>query len=211
MKRCALIFCVALFAMIAVAIMCVLGGYVDVDGGGMSRTVNFGRDVAEGLRVFDTKTGIDNIRFDYCRVDKVRSGPITFGGLNRLCVGGLVLNFPVDSGEEGCSGQPQTKRITDEPGAFLGFSSLPLGRFSSVKIEGLEVNKLIGRRAEPVFAADEAANRGKKIVLSNCRVFNVGQCVAVGKASIDFSPIPMLSWSGGSRRLDDILPMKVKK
>lgn len=55
---------------------------------------SFGRDVAEGLRVWNPKAGVDSVRFDSCRVEKMKSGPITFGGLDVLCIKGLVVNLP---------------------------------------------------------------------------------------------------------------------
>ena len=59
----------------------------------------------------------------------------------------------------------------------------------------------------PVFAADEAKNRGRMLELRNCRVFaDDGSTNVVGTARLVLQPAPALVWQGGMRKLDDLLP-----
>lgn len=163
--------------------------------------------VADSVRIFDTKAGVDHVRFDSCSIEKMRTGPITFGGLNVLRVKELILNlpFPDKSREnhEAASGSEKadgTSLVT----AFLGKSSLPIGNVSGMRIDGLMVNKIVGGKLTPVFSADTARNKGRTLALSNCLVYRDEKPVPVGKAKLELSPEPLLAWDGGSRRLDDI-------
>ena len=54
------------------------------------------RTVAEGLRLWNPKTGVDSVRFDSCRMEKMRMGFFALGGFNVLCIKGLVLNLPLE-------------------------------------------------------------------------------------------------------------------
>ena len=58
----------------------------------------------------------------------------------------------------------------------------------------------------PAFAADEAKNRGRTLVLKNCRVFEQGRTNLVGEARLVVNPAPALVWEGGELKLDDLLP-----
>ena len=67
------------------------------------------RTVAEGLRLWNPKAGVDSIRFDSCRVEKMRMGFFALGAFNVLCIKGLVLNLPLeDSG-------PYCRRLDGSP------------------------------------------------------------------------------------------------
>ena len=55
------------------------------------------RNVAEGLRLWNPKTGVDSVSFESCRVEKMRMGFFALGGFNVLCIKGLVLNLPLDA------------------------------------------------------------------------------------------------------------------
>lgn len=56
---------------------------------------NFDQTVAEGMRLWNPKAGVDSFRFDSCRVEKMRLGGFRLGGFNVLCLDGLVLNLPL--------------------------------------------------------------------------------------------------------------------
>ena len=83
---------------------------------------------------------------------------------------------------------------------------MPVRSFSGIQIRKLAVNRAENRREVPVFAADEAKNRGRTLVLKNCRVFEQGRTNDVGVARLVVNPAPALVWEGGELRLDDLLP-----
>ena len=189
------------------------------------RKMNFDRTVAEGMRLWNPKAGVDSIRFDSCRIEKMRWGAFALGAFNVLCLDGLVLNLPLDAedSEQGSSFAKATedksgKRSPDRFGAaeafarllpwsFLERAGVPTRSFSGIRIKGLAVNRVVDRRTVPVFAADEARNRGRILELSNCRVFaDDGSTNLVGVARLVTQPSPALVWEGGMRKLDDLLP-----
>ena len=84
---------------------------------------------------------------------------------------------------------------------------MPARSFSGIRIKGLAVNRVENKREVPVFAADEAKNRGRALELRNCRVFaDDGSTNSVGVAHLVVQPEPVLVWEGGMRKLDDLLP-----
>ena len=183
------------------------------------RKRNFDRTVAEGMRLWNPKAGVDSVRFDACRIEKMRMGAFALGGFNVLCLDGLVLNLPLpedaeDSGvksEEGRVKSGGGRGATDAfagllPQSFLQRAGVPAKSFSGIQIRGLAVNRVENRRTIPVFAADEAKNRGRMLELRNCRVFEPGRTNLVGTARLVMQPAPALVWQGGMRKLDDLLP-----
>ena len=93
------------------------------------------------------------------------------------------------------------------PRSFLERAGVPAKSFSGIQIRGLAVNRVENKREVPVFAADEAKNRGRTLELRNCRVFaDDGSTNLVGVARLVLQPVPALVWQGGMRKLDDLLP-----
>ena len=201
-----------LFAAVALglAALCVLCMRHSLSEDSAKPTKVFARDVAEGMRVWNPKAGVDSIRFASCRVEKMKSGPITFGGLNVLHFKGLVLNLPFTDDEEretgGDAPQEPAESLAGIPKSLLRKASLPTYRVSGIVVDGVTVNKVENRAEVPVFAADELRNRGRTITLANCRVFDGGRTNFVGKATLRMTPAPVLAWHGGERRLDDLFP-----
>lgn len=172
----------------------------------------YGRDVADGVRVWNPRTGVDCISFESCRVEKLKSGPITFGGLEVLCINGLVVNLPLPEEDVGGVGTDGTKdALAGIPMSLLRKTALPFERVSGLRIRDLSVNRVENRSAVPVFAADEMRNRGRSLILTNCRVFEDGKTNLVRKATLTMTPSPVLAWNGGERRLDDLLPNHKEK
>ena len=184
------------------SVLCYLALHHSVSDGKVSKV--YGRGVADGMRVWNPKTGVDSIRFESCRVEKLKSGPITFGGLDVLCINGLVVNLPFPEEEGGVDAGGSRNTIEGIPKSLLHKAALPFERVSGVRIRGLAVNRIEGRREVPVFAADEMRNRGHSLVLTNCRVFEDGKTNLVRKATLTMTPSPVLAWNGGERRLDDL-------
>ena len=175
------------------------------------------RTVAEGLRLWNPKTGVDSVRFDSCSIEKMRMGFFALGGFNVLCIKGLVLNLPLDA--EDSEGQREEGRGKSEgqgagkealagllPESLMKRMGLYAKRFSGIRVDGLSVNRVANRSVVPVFAAERMKNRGKTLELSNCRVVgDDGSTNLVGRAELRLKPVPVLAWNGGERRLDDLL------
>ena len=183
------------------------------------RKRNFDRTVAEGMRLWNPKAGVDSFRFDSCRIEKMRMGAFRLGAFNVLCLDGLVLNLPLpeeaeDSGvkSEECKVKSERRGAVEVfaailPRSFLQRAGVPARSFSGIQIKGLAVNRVENKREVPVFAADEAKNRGRTLELKNCRVFtDDGSTNSVGVAHLVLQPAPALVWNGGMRKLDDLLP-----
>ena len=183
-----------------------------------SRKMNFDRTVAEGMRLWNPKAGVDSVRFDACRIEKMRMGAFALGGFNVLCLDGLVLNLPLDAEDSGVKSEEGRVKSGGGRGAgdafagllprsFLQRAGVPAKSFSGIRIRGLAVNRVENKREVPVFAADEAKNRGRALELKNCRVFaDDGSTNSVGTARLVVQPAPALVWEGGMRKLDDLLP-----
>ena len=213
------------FAVIlGIAVLCVLAVYhQSPEPREKFRKRNFDRTVAEGMRLWNPKAGVDSIRFAACRIEKMRMGAFALGGFNVLCLDGLVLNLPLDAEDSGVKSEeckvksgvekrsPDRFGATDAfagllPRSFLQRAGVPAKSFSGIRIKGLAVNRVENRCAVPVFAADEAKNRGRTLELKNCRVFELGRTNLVGAARVVMQPVPALVWQGGMRKLDDLLP-----
>ena len=182
------------------------------------RKMNFDRTVAEGMRLWNPKAGVDSVRFDSCRIEKMRMGAFALGGFNVLCLDGLVLNLPLDAEDSGQGrgtreeGRGKKNGAVEAfaailPRSFLQRAGVPAKSFSGIRIKGLAVNRVENKREVPVFAAEEAKNRGRTLELRNCRVFaDDGSTNSVGTARLMLQPAPALVWQGGERKLDDLLP-----
>ena len=211
------IFAVAVFG---IAVLCVLA--VSHQPSKTRVTVknarNFEQTFAEGMRMWNPKTGVDIVRFDACRIEDMKIGMIRLGAFSVLCLDGLVLNLPLpaeeeDSGvkSEECKAKSGGLEAADAlagllPRSFLQQAGVPTKSFSGIEINGLAVNRVENRRTVPVFAADVAKNRGRTLVLENCRVFEPGRTNGVGTAYLELQPAPALVWEGGMRKLDDLFP-----
>ena len=179
---------------------------------------NFDQTVAEGMRLWNPKAGVDSIRFDSCRVEKMRMGAFRLGGFNVLCIDGLVLNLPLPTEEEDSRVKSEELGVKSGgrgaadsiagllPRSLLKKSGVPVRSFSGIRIRKLAVNRVEKRSEVPVFAADEARNRGRTLELRNCRVFDSGLTNNVGVARLVMQPGPALVWEGGELKLDDLLP-----
>ena len=215
---------------LGIAVLCVLAVYrQSLEPREKFRKMKFDRAVAKGTRLWNPKAGVDSIRFDACRIEKMRMRAFTLSGFDVLCLDGLVLNLPLPEEEADSGGKRDArssskatenksgKRSPDRFGAtdafagllprsFLQRAGIPTRSFSGIRIKGFAVNRVENRRTVPVFAADEARNRGRVLELKNCRVFEPGRTNLVGVARLMVQPVPVLFWNGGMRKLDDLFP-----
>ena len=94
------------------------------------RKRNLDRTVAEGMRLWNPNAGVDSIRFDSCRIEKMRMGAFALGGFNVLCLDGLVLNLPLPEeegiGDRGLGIGDQGLGIGDQ-GLGIGDQGLGMG------------------------------------------------------------------------------------
>lgn len=201
-----------------IALLVTLGGLICVSGWCLLRNRPeeriekvYDHELAEGLRVWDPKSGIDNVRIGSCRVEKRRSGPIAFGGLNVLCVDGLVLNLPFRNDEVTADGSSRGKGEDSVAGLPLGIIrrtvTVPFGKVSGLRVNGLSVNRVAGKTVSPVFAARGMQNRGRSFQLSDCVVYDEHKTNFVGNATLTLKPEPILAWKGGCRELKDLFNM----
>ena len=206
---------------LGIAVLCVLAVYhQSPEPREKFRKKKFDRTVAEGMRLWNPKAGVDSVRFDACRIEKMRMGAFALGGFNVLCLDGLVLNLPLPEEEADSGAKSEERRAKSGggrgaveafarllPRSVLERAGVPAKSFSGIRIRGLAVNRVENRRTVPVFAADEARNRGRALELSNCRVFaDDGSTNVIGVAHLVMQPAPALVWQGGERKLDDLLP-----
>ena len=169
----------------------------------------FMKGLAEGISVQrEGLYGIDFVKCASCHLEKIKSGPLTFGGLNELVLEDLRVVIP---GEE-ARGKVATADPSGEqtPGAlseefhieafkFLIAQGEKRGiRFSSVRIEGLEVSLLDGAETIPMFVASRA-RPGKDILkLEGCRLFGPdGGANPIHNAYLTFKPALVLNWEEG--------------
>ena len=196
-----------------------------------NRNRSFEHTVAEGVRTWNPKTGVNSIRFDACRIEKMKMGSIYLGMFDVLCLDGLVLNLPFPEArreerggkrderggmsEERAESREEGGERSEEgmeplagllPQTFLRWIGVSIGNLAGIRIKGFTVNRVENQREVPVFAADKARNYGPTLKLRNCRVFESGRTNLVGVAYLMLKPAPALVWKDGRRRLDDLFP-----
>jgi hypothetical protein len=169
----------------------------------------FSRAVAEGVRYRDCQTlGVDRLAFKSCRVEKRRSGAITFGAFNVLVVEDLVLNLPEAPPGGGAAAVPPdgwlASGLTE---TLLRSQGLGAGRFSGMRVDGLTVNRCTSNGLERVFAASRADSGlgGASLRLRACVVRAPdGSEAKVGEARLVLKPALALVYtaSGAERRID---------
>lgn len=171
----------------------------------------YSRVLAEGVRYRDLETlGVDRFAFRQCRVEKRRSGALTFGAFNVLVVDELVLNLapattpPAPAAADAVS----ARRVADSfAETFLHSQGLGAGRFSGVCVNGLTVNRVLSNRTERVFTAAraESAVGQAGLRLRQCMVYAPdGTPQRVDKARLLLQPTRKLVYtqSGIERSVD---------
>ena len=170
-----------------------------------ARQKTFFRPVAEGVRYRDCQNlGVDRFAFKSCHVEKRRNGAITFGAFNVLVVDELVLNLPVeassvrgDASVESSLGWLKDNGLAD---ALLRSQGLGRGRVSSLRINGLTVNRSGTNGVRFVFSAVKAeSGTGKDgLRLRECVVCAPdGGKARVNEARLVLKPEPTLVYIKG--------------
>ena len=176
----------------------------------MNRGKVYQRTLVEGLRVSRHGCfGVDFVECGSCRVEKMRKGPLTLGGVNVLAIDDLKVVLPpkgdawrsgaVNGDGKHSAAHDVAKRLGVSDG-FLKNNGLPL-KFSGLRIKSLAVDRLqdYNSRPEKVFFADSGEAVRDGLSLSGCTIFaNNSDGEFVGKATLSKSGGGLrLSWRGG--------------
>lgn len=177
-----------------------------------ARRKQFARTFAEGVRVDHPDSAeADLLRCGACRIEKLRKGPFTFGGINVLVFEDLQVTLSDSFAPRGRASQegerePSVREVLGTFGSVDRFLELQgvRGSFSGLRIERLEVLRLEGTNAVPFFSAErgEACRAGLK--LSKCSVASEDGS-APHDAVLRVRPRPRLEWDGGGI---DLFPEK---
>ena len=210
-------FNILLFGTCGMLLLAVLGApsmlrWLDAARGKMNDPVakKYNRVLAEGLQISKHGCyGIDFVKCGSCRLEKRKTGPLTFGGLNVLAIDDLKVVLPpkgdewrsdvANSDGKRSAAHDVAKRLGVSDG-FLKNNGLPL-KFSGLRIKSLAVDRLqdYNNRPEKVFSADSGEAVRDGLLLSGCTIFtNNSDGKFVGKAMLSKSGDGLrLSWRGG--------------
>lgn len=143
----------------------------------------FKRTLVEGLSVTRHGTfGVEFVKCGTCRLEKRKSGVLTFGGMNMLVIEGLdVVIPPQDPCESDASADSQdhgdSRALVRRMGISDGFLSqrgIPF-KFSCVRISRLSVSRLEESNVVVrVFSAKSAESTRDGLALEGCRVVRQG-------------------------------------
>ena len=168
----------------------------------------FAKNLAEGVRVSrDGYEGVDFVKCGSCRLEKRKSGALTFGAFNVLVLEDLEVVAPPAGEDDGAASSPQDGDGVDVvrrmgiSDAFLTSRRMPL-RFSAVRISDFSLSRLAGsNRVERVVFAREAESGDGALSLSGCTLYAGGGEEKIRGAKIEKSGRGLrLVWKGG--RLD---------
>lgn len=142
--------------------------------------------------------GVDFVRCRRCSVEKLRQGPLTFGGLGVLVLDGLDVVLPPSSNDEKTgesSVRPQ--EITDRLGVNDGFlkaqgASL---KFSGLRVKDLTVSLLRGTNVVRAFSAASGEAKQDGLHLKDCDIA-YGDTNRVPRAVLKVKPALRLEWAG---------------
>lgn len=209
-KRIVLAFLVLLVAVLS---LCMIGNDADVDGGQAVSNKWYSISLAEGVRVGrHGMYGVDFVKCDSCRIEKLRRGPLSFGGFNVLVLENLEIVMPERDVASVARETSTTKSdsvhelardlgLTD---GLLTSRGIPL-KFSGIKISGFRASRLAGdgKSVRPAFAAVGAESAVGGLELYDCIIhLRDGKSESVGKAMlVKEDGAFCLKWNGGEMTL----------
>ena len=172
-----------------------------------ARAKQFRRMVAEGVRVDHPDAAADVLRCGSCRIEKLRKGPLTFGGINVLVLEDLRVTLsdsfaPAERGPSEGEGRVSAREVLGAFGnvdGFLELHGLP-ATFSEIRVERLEVLRLEGTNAVPFFKAESAAACSDGLEMTDF-VLSEEDGFRPCRAILRIKPHLRLEWRGGSRDL----------
>lgn len=149
--------------------------------------------------------GVDFVRCGKCSVEKLRKGPLTFGGMNVLVLDDLKVVIPPREAAATNSADGVTAReIAGRMGvddSFLGSRGVGL-KFSGLRINELALSRLDGTNVVPVLSAPFGEARRDGLHLRDCVIIRETLTNLVGKALLRVRPHVRVEWDGGSQTLD---------
>ena len=173
-----------------------------------AREKRFGHVVAEGVRVDHPESpGADLLRCGSCRIEKMRKGPFTFGGINVLVLEDLQVTLPrsfvpkgdLPANEDGGVPARETLGSFGAVDKFLELHGLG-GSFSGLHIERLEFLRLEGTNAVPFFSAATGEACSEGLEMTGFRL-SAEEGFRPCKALLRVRPRPRIEWRGGSADL----------
>lgn len=143
--------------------------------------------------------GIDFIRCGSCRIEKLKHGPFTFGGLNVLVLKDLAVVIPPREENNPESGPMTARSFAARLGMnddFLRAQGAGL-KFSGLRIERLQLSRLEGTNVVKVLSAKAGEAKGDGLHLTDCSIMNCKGADEVDLAILKHKPHLRLEWPGG--------------
>lgn len=141
--------------------------------------------------------GVDFIRCRRCSVEKLRKGPLTFGGLNTLVLEGLEIVLPPETSEVTATGSSTPKEIVGRMGMDDGFfrAQGASRKFSALRVEDLTVSLLHGTNVVRAFSAAHGEAKQDGLHLRDCVIMRE-TTNRVPRALLKVKPSVRLEWAG---------------
>lgn len=141
--------------------------------------------------------GVDFVRCRRCSVEKLRKGPLTFGGLNTLVLEGLEVVLPPETSEVTATGSSTPKEIVGRMGMDDGFfrAQGASRKFSALRVEDLTVSLLHGTNVVRAFSAAHGEAKQDGLHLRDCVIMRE-TTNRVPRALLKVKPSVRLEWAG---------------
>lgn len=162
----------------------------------------FQRVLGEDVRVARRGVyGVDVLRCGVCRLEKRRSGPLTFGGLNVLVLEDLQVVLPEDiaSTPDSQNSETSPREMLERMGvgdSFLRAQGVNW-RFSGVRLERFELSRLVATNVVPVMTAASGEAKRDGLRLSGCYIISNQETNWVSRAVLHVKPRMFLEWEDG--------------
>lgn len=147
--------------------------------------------------------GIDFVRCRSCRIEKLKHGPFTFGGLNVLVLEDLSVVIPPREEADPEFGPITARSFAARLGIdndFLRTQGTGL-KFSGLRIERLDLSRLEGTNVVKVLSARAGEIKGDGLHLTGCGIMNCKGTNEVDLAILKYKPHLRLEWPDGEMDL----------
>ena len=174
---------------------------------------NLSGTVAEGFYYRSGKEKFPRATCDACRIGKMKMGLISLGAFNTLEFDNLVVNILTnselkiekDTREAAKDVAPEiVDRFSLKP--LMGIAQNGLKKsFSSIRINGFQLNRLVNDELELVFSAGTLRNSGRNVILRDVVLNRGGEKECLKSAELKLRPRMVIVWSGGEWDITDII------
>ena len=174
---------------------------------------NLSGTVAEGFYYRSGKEKFPRATCDACRIGKMKMGLISLGAFNTLEFDNLVVNVPTNH-EHKIEKDTRTTSEEIAPEVVDSFSLKPLigmaqnglkKSFSSIRINGFQLNRMLGEELELVFSVGTLRNNGRNVVLRDVVLNRNGEKKCLKSAELKLKPRIVIVWSSGEWDITDII------